>query len=88
MHNNRAYHQEIMQIQMMANRHNRGVTRARIGTTLTDPAIDYSKIAQGMGIYGDGPILDPKDLGPALRKAIAVVKSGEPALVDVVTQGR
>jgi thiamine pyrophosphate-dependent acetolactate synthase large subunit-like protein len=88
MHNNRAYHQEIMQIQMMANRHNRGVTRARIGTTLTDPAIDYSKIAQGMGIYGDGPILDPKDLGPALGKAIEVVKRGEPALVDVVTQGR
>jgi thiamine pyrophosphate-dependent acetolactate synthase large subunit-like protein len=88
MHNNRAYYQEIMQIQMMANRHNRGVTRARIGTTLTDPAIDYSKIAQGMGIYGEGPILDPKDLGPALRKAIEVVKRGEPALVDVVTQGR
>ncbi len=30
----------------------------------------------------------PNDLGPALRRAIAVVKRGEPALVDVVTQVR
>ncbi len=31
---------------------------------------------------------DPKDLGQALRRAIAVVKKGEPALIDVMTQGR
>ena len=28
MHNNRAYHQEVMHVQRMANRHNRGITRA------------------------------------------------------------
>ena len=33
MHNNRAYHQEVMHLQRMANRHNRGITRAHIGTT-------------------------------------------------------
>ena len=27
-----------------------------------------------------GPITDPKDLGPALKKAVEVVKSGQPAL--------
>ena len=30
----------------------------------------------------------PNDLGPAIRRALAVVKRGEPALVDVVTQPR
>ena len=35
-----------------------------------------------------GPITDPKDLAPALNKAVEVVKSGEPAMVDVVTQPR
>ncbi|HEY2842461.1 MAG TPA: thiamine pyrophosphate-binding protein, partial [Bryobacteraceae bacterium] len=40
MHNNRAYHQELMHVQRMANRHNRGIDRAVIGTTLEDPAID------------------------------------------------
>jgi acetolactate synthase I/II/III large subunit len=88
MHNNRAYHQEIMQIQMMANQHNRGITRATIGTALVDPAIDFAKIAEGMGVHGEGPITDPGELGPAIRRALDVVKHGEPALVDVVTQGR
>ena len=37
-----------------------------------------------MGVYGEGPIVDPKDLGPALSRAIAVVKTGETAVVDVV----
>ena len=59
-----------------------------IGTTLTDPNIDFAKIAQGMGVHAEGPITDPKDLAPALRRAIAVVKRGEPALLDVVTQPR
>ena len=88
MHNNRAYHQEVMHIQRMANRHNRGVTRANIGTTIDDPNVDFAKIAQGMGVYAEGPITDPKALAPALRRALAVVRKGEPALVDVVTQPR
>jgi thiamine pyrophosphate-dependent acetolactate synthase large subunit-like protein len=88
MHNNRAYHQEVMHIQRMANRHQRGIANAGIGTTLTDPNIDYATIARGMGVHGEGPITDPKDLAPALRRAMDVVLRGEPALVDVVTQPR
>src|SRR6266850_831266 len=88
MHNNRAYHQEVMHIQRMANRHQRGITNAGIGTTLEDPNINYAMIARGMGIHGEGPITDPKDLGPALRRAADAVMRGEMALVDVVTQPR
>ena len=88
MHNNRGYHQELMHVQRMADRHNRGITRAHIGTTLVGPYIDYAKLAQSMGLYAEGPITDPKDLGPALRRAIEAVERGEPALVDVVTQPR
>ncbi len=88
MHNNRAYHQEVMQVQIMADRHSRGIDRANIGTTISDPPIDYAKLAQSMGVYAEGPISDPKDLGPAIGRAIQAVKRGEPALVDVVTQPR
>lgn len=88
MHNNRAYHEELMHVQRMADRHNRGIDRAHIGTTFEDPAVDFSKIAQGLGVYAEGPITDPNELAPALRRAIAVVKKGEPALLDVVTQPR
>ncbi|HXC46865.1 MAG TPA: thiamine pyrophosphate-binding protein [Candidatus Sulfotelmatobacter sp.] len=88
MHNNRAYHQEVMQVQIMADRHSRGIDRAIIGTTIDDPGIDYAKLAQGLGMYAEGPISDPKDLGPAIHRALDVVKRGEPALVDVHTQPR
>jgi len=88
MHNNRAYHQEVMQVQIMADRHNRGIDRVKIGTAIDDPGIDYAKLAQGLGMYAEGPISDPRELGPAIRRALDVVKRGEPALVDVHTQPR
>ena len=88
MHNNRAYHQEIMGIQLMANRHQRGIERAGIGVRLNDPDINFATIAKGMGVYSEGTITDPADLGPALKRAIARVKAGAPALVDVATQPR
>jgi acetolactate synthase-1/2/3 large subunit len=88
MHNNRAYHQEVMQVQIMADRHSRGVANCGTGTTITAPNIDFAKLAQSMGVYGDGPISDPEDLGPAIKRALDVVKRGEPAMLDVVTQPR
>jgi acetolactate synthase-1/2/3 large subunit len=87
-HNNHAYHQEVMQVQIMANRHSRGLDRAHIGTTMTDPVINFAKLAHGLGVYAEGPVSDPKDLTPALARALAVVKKGEPAVVDVHTQPR
>jgi acetolactate synthase-1/2/3 large subunit len=86
--NNRAYHQEYMYLQAMANRHGRGIENVDIGTTIKDPHVDYAAVARGFGVYGEGPIEDPKDLGPALKRAIAIVKRGEPALIDVVTDQR
>ena len=86
--NNRGYHQEIMHVQRMCNERNRGIDRGTMGSMLIDPNIDFAKIAQGLGLHGEGPITDPKDLGPALRRAAETVKRGEPALVDVVIQPR
>jgi acetolactate synthase-1/2/3 large subunit len=88
MHNNRAYHQEVMHIQRMANRHQRGVTTARIGTTIENPNIDYAGLARSLGVHAEGPITDPKELGGAIKRALEVVKRGEPALIDAVTQPR
>ena len=88
MHNNRAYHQEVMHIQRMANRHQRGVTSASIGTTIENPNIDYAGLARSLGVHAEGPITDPKELGGAIKRALDVVKGGEPALVDVVSQPR
>jgi len=92
MHNNRGYHQETMHVQRMSNRRNRvaylGKDLGPLGTRIENPDIDYGKLASAMGMYSAGPITDPNDLAPALKKAVQVVKAGEPALVDVVTQPR
>jgi thiamine pyrophosphate-dependent acetolactate synthase large subunit-like protein len=88
MHNNRGYHQEVMFIEQAASVRNRGAERAHIGTKLWDPDINYAKMAQAYGMEGFGPITDPKDLAPTFRKAIEIVRKGEPAMIDVVTQPR
>ncbi|MEP7243475.1 MAG: thiamine pyrophosphate-dependent enzyme, partial [Gammaproteobacteria bacterium] len=87
-HNNRAYHQEIMYVQSMAVKRQRGIDRAHIGNAITEPNVDFAKLAASLGIYSEGPITDPGELGPALARAVAVVKRGEPVLVDVISQGR
>jgi acetolactate synthase-1/2/3 large subunit len=88
MHNNRAYHQEYMYLVAMAARHGHDVQTTHIGTTITDPNVDFATVARGFGVYGEGPITDPKDLAPAFKRALTVVRGGEPALVDVVTDPR
>jgi thiamine pyrophosphate-dependent acetolactate synthase large subunit-like protein len=87
MYNNRAYLHETMHIQRMAGLHNRDAARAWIGTTIDNPPVDYAKLAQAYGVWGEGPITDPAQLAATFKRAVAVVKSGAPALVDVVCQG-
>jgi thiamine pyrophosphate-dependent acetolactate synthase large subunit-like protein len=87
-HNNRGYQAEVMIVQRMCSSRGRGTNNAHIGTTLSEPNIDYTKIAQGYGLHAEGPVTNPNDLGPALQRALARVRAGEPALVDVVGQAR
>jgi acetolactate synthase-1/2/3 large subunit len=87
-HNNRAYHAEVMLVQRTAARRGRGSDRCHIGNVISDPNPDYAKIAQGYGVYAEGPISDPDLLAPAFARALERVRAGEPALVDVVSQPR
>jgi thiamine pyrophosphate-dependent acetolactate synthase large subunit-like protein len=87
-HNNRAYHAEVMLVQRTAARRGRGNANVDIGNVIRDPAPDYAKIAQGFGVYAEGPIADPTALAPALERALARVRAGEPALLDVISQPR
>jgi len=88
MHNNRAWHQEYMFVEYMAGVRGRGEDRAHIGNTLRDPFIDYTKMAAGYGMAGEGPISDPTKLQAALKRGVAAVKRGEPYMIDVITQPR
>ena len=88
MHNNRAWHQELMFVEYMCGVRGRGGDRGHIGTTLRDPFIDYRMMAATYGMAGEGPITDPAKLGAALKRGVASVKRGQPYLIDVITQPR
>ena len=88
MHNNRAWHQELMFVEYMTGVRGRGTDRGHIGTTLRNPYINYAKMAEAYGMAGEGPIEDPDELVAAYRRGIETVKGGEPYLIDVITQPR
>jgi acetolactate synthase-1/2/3 large subunit len=88
MQNNRAYHQEVMHLQRMASWRERRFDRWQIATTIRNPDVNYAKLADSMGVAGIGPIDNPNDLAAAYKRGLEIVKAGEPALIDVVTQPR
>jgi benzoylformate decarboxylase len=54
------------------------------GMELDDPIINFSMLAQSMGVKGEA-VKDPRDLGRALKVAIG---SGEPRLIEVFVENR
>jgi acetolactate synthase-1/2/3 large subunit len=88
MFNNRAYFNDWEHQIRMARLRSTDEGLAHIGMDLFGPEPDFAAIAKGMGCYGEGPITDPAEIAPALKRALAEVKKGRPALVDVITQHR
>ena len=88
MHNNRAYYNDWAHQIRMAKLRGTDEAKAHIGMDLYGPEPDFGALARSMGCYGEGPIDNPKDVGPALERALAEVKKGRLALVDTITQHR
>lgn len=87
-YNNRSYYTDESQLERMARERERSEGNQGIGVRLEQPTIDFAALARVYGLHGEGPITDPDELGPALRRAISAVKEGRLALVDVWTQNR
>jgi acetolactate synthase-1/2/3 large subunit len=88
MHNNRAYYNDWEHQIRMARLRGTDEAKAHVGMDLFGPEPDFGALARSMGCWGEGPIDNPKDIRPALQRAIAEVKKGKLALVDTVTQHR
>ena len=92
MHNNRGYHQEVMHVQRLSNRRNRV---AALGKTYgPDRHLDRGarhrlrQACRRRWACRVRPDQRSGELAPTLKRAVEVVKSGTPALVDVWTQPR
>src|SRR5262249_53052990 len=87
MFNNRTYGNHEAHQAGVAKVRARPVENKVVGIRIDDPAPDFARIAQGFGIWAEGPIDGADAVGPALRRALHVVKDeGRPALVDVITR--
>ncbi len=84
MYNNRAYYNDWEHQIRMARLRGTDEKKAHIGMDLFGPEPDFGAMARSMGVWGEGPIENPKDVRGALLRAIEVVKSGKPALVDTI----
>jgi len=84
--NNRTYGNDEEHQDAVAKARGRPVENKVIGIRIDDPPPDFAKIAAGFGIHTEGPIDSADAVGPALRRALRVVKDGRPALVDVLTR--
>jgi acetolactate synthase-1/2/3 large subunit len=88
MYNNRAYYNDWEHQIRVAHHRGTPVERAYIAQDISGPEPDFATMAKSMGWYAEGPIENPADIAPALRRAIAQVKAGKPALVDTVLRPR
>jgi thiamine pyrophosphate-dependent acetolactate synthase large subunit-like protein len=86
--NNRSYYNDEEHQERMAVRRGRPVENKGIGIHITNPEPDLAAIARALKVEGFGPVVEPDQLGPTLDRAIEIVQSGCPAVVDVVTQPR
>ncbi len=84
MYNNRAYYNDWEHQIRMARVRGTDETKAHIGMDLYGPEPDFGAMARSMGVWGEGPIENPNDVQAAIRRALEVVKSGKPALVDTI----
>ncbi len=84
--NNRTYGNDEEHQDAVAKARGRPIENKVVGIRIDDPPPDFARIAQGFGVHAEGPVETVEAVGPALRRALRVVKEGRPALVDVITR--
>jgi thiamine pyrophosphate-dependent acetolactate synthase large subunit-like protein len=89
MFNNRSYYNSEEHAFELARLRERPLANAGIGTRIDDPAVNFARMAEAYGLYGEGPIETPEAIRPAIERALRVVKEERSlALVDIIMQPR
>jgi thiamine pyrophosphate-dependent acetolactate synthase large subunit-like protein len=82
---NRSYFQDEKHQREVAKHRGRPVENVGMGIEIGDPDVDHVLLGRGLGVAAEGPIRTMDELRPALARAVARVKAGEPVLLDVRT---
>lgn len=78
--NSSFYNDEPHQAEV-ARQRGRPVENSWIGMRIADPAVDISALARSYGCWATGPVEDPDELGPALRRGLLAAQEGAMAIV-------
>ncbi len=87
MHNNRQYRNTVDHAARIGAERERGEVSRYVGSGLDEPAVDFAALARSFGVWSAGPVTRPEEVAAAFEAARAVVRSGQPALIDVLTTG-
>ena len=82
---NRSYFQDEKHQREVAKHRGRPVENVGMGIEIGRPDVDHALLGRGLGVAAEGPIRTMEELRPALARAVARVKDGEPVLLDVRT---
>ncbi|HMH49646.1 MAG TPA: thiamine pyrophosphate-dependent enzyme, partial [Candidatus Acidoferrum sp.] len=88
MFNNRSYFQDVGHQRAITTMRGRSLDNVGVGVSLEGPATDFAMLARSFGLHGEGPIVDPDDIRPALQRGVKLAKDGKLALIDTITQPR
>ena len=89
MFNNKAYYQDVGHQRAVTTQRERSLENLNVGVSLEGPDTDFAALARSFSLYGDGPINNPDDIAPALKKGLKVVKEERrTALIDTIVQPR
>jgi len=85
--NNRCYGNTARHARHIAHDRRRSAGLEYAGSGLDDPVVDLAGLARSFGVAAWGPISDADQLPGVLAEAVATVRAGTPALIDVVMPG-
>jgi thiamine pyrophosphate-dependent acetolactate synthase large subunit-like protein len=89
MFNNRSYYQDVGHQTAITRLRERSLEHIGVGVNLEGPATDFATLARSFSLYGEGPVVEPEAIRPALERGLRVVKAEKRlALIDTVTQPR
>jgi thiamine pyrophosphate-dependent acetolactate synthase large subunit-like protein len=81
--NNASFYNDVVHQERMAAQRQRPARNSWIGQSITDPDPDLPAFARSLGFHAAGQVRDRSALPAALAAAVAAVRSGQCALVDV-----
>ncbi|HXF55952.1 MAG TPA: thiamine pyrophosphate-dependent enzyme [Hyphomicrobiaceae bacterium] len=80
--NNRSYYNDELHQETVAKRRGREAGNRWVGQRLSDPDVNFAKLAEAQGAIGIGPVQTAAEIAPAIEKGVEVLNSGGVAVVD------